>query len=82
MGNFSETIKGEKLTYILVGEYANSNGKKFFKNFGHPDDVIEYISNMSRGDNKVHGIHSMDTEGFVLSLTVGFLEGRLALIIK
>ncbi len=72
-------IKGEEFQFTLIGRYENED-KYFFKNFNNPDDLIAYVSQMSKGTNKVHKILKMYLNGDTIEMTIGFDDGRLGLI--
>lgn len=65
--------------FTLVVE-VNDKNKYGFKNYTEAADLIAYVTNMSKGPNKVKNIFSVDENGKVEYLTIGFIDGKLQLI--
>jgi hypothetical protein len=77
-------LPDQQFQYTIVGIITDKDPKEerfFFTSYGTPESVLTYISNMSKGTNKVHAIYRMDVAGEVVQMTVGFKDGRLGLII-
>ena len=70
-------------TLIVDKEKPHSKAgddKYGFKNFDNKQDLVTYVSNLSRGDDKVHKIVSLDYTGATKEMTIGFKDGHLELI--
>lgn len=73
------------MQYILivskeVAIVRTGDSKYGFKYFDTPHDLINYVSNLSKGDSKVHKIVILDYTGKTTEMTIGFNEGHLDLV--
>jgi hypothetical protein len=76
---------GMEMQYTLIIDLETHQSragdeKYLFKNFTGSDEVIAYVSNMSKGNHKVHKIFRMMWTGETDEMTIGFNNGRLDLI--
>ena len=67
----------EHMQYVLVIRKVEDY---LFRNFSDPSEVITYISNMSKGDDKVHKIICMNCDAGVKEMTIGFSDGKISLV--
>lgn len=68
------------LQYTLVVKLTKEVAPYSFKNYSDTSDLINYVTNMSKGPNTVKNIFSVDENGLVEYLTIGFIDGKLQLI--
>jgi hypothetical protein len=87
---FGEDIKGENnngnieklVVTIDKGDktYTGNEQRYAMKFFDSERDVLNYVSNISNGDVKVHKIFVLNHLGITYEKTISFINGQLDLI--